>query len=362
MLNVYICENCGLVQLKNPAKIKQQLKKGTDSVLECPKCNGNVVKADVSYVDYAYMSEDEREILVQRYTGQETITIFLTGANGQLGRALNEVINKMNAAGGHYKIINTSRSISYIGGIGVRKLDITCEADVQNAIHHARPDVIINCAAHTGVDQCETEETQAYAVNALAPKYLAEAARAVDAVFVHVSTDYVFSGEKEDAYTENDETGPKSAYGRTKLAGEKFVQETGGKYFIVRTAWLYGDGKNFVKTMLRQAEERESVSVVCDQRGTPTSSHELAKAIMFLTGRKEYGIYHATCEGETTWYEFARKIFELSGKQMEVIPVTSENYQAVAVRPKNSVLENKKLKELSYDMKDWESALKDYLI
>jgi dTDP-4-dehydrorhamnose reductase len=212
------------------------------------------------------------------------------------------------------------------------------------------------------VDLCETQEEAAYAMNSLGPKYLAEAAKKADAVFVQVSTDYVFSGKKEGAYLEDDETDPQSVYGKTKLAGEEFTKAAGGRYFIVRTAWLYGEGKNFVRTMLNLAKDHNRLTVVNDQTGTPTSTDELARAILFLADRKEYGIYHATCEGSVTWYGFAKKIFEYAGKEIEVVPVTSEEYKTAAERPKNSVLENRKLNALSgFRMKDWQSALKEYL-
>jgi len=357
MLSVYVCRECGLVQLKNPAKLKQYMNAEKSEKLSCPKCGGLVEKADISYAEYAQLSEDERKGVLVRSVGTK---ILVTGANGQLGISVNKMITQQNADGAAFQVINTSRSAGSISGTPVQMLDITSEHDVKALIQQIRPQIIINCAAYTAVDQCESEEELAYAMNALGPKYLAEAAKEVDAVFIHISTDYVFSGEKQGAYLEEDTTAPQSAYGRTKLAGEELVKQIGGKYFIVRTAWLYGEGKNFVRTMLRLAEERKQLSVVCDQRGTPTSSDELARVLLFLSGRTEYGIYHATCEGETTWYDFAKKIFELAGKVVEVEPVTSEEYKSAAVRPKNSVLENGKLHELGFQMQEWEDALREY--
>lgn len=365
MLGVYICKGCGLVQLKNPAKLKQQLKE-TGGKLSCPKCNYNVVEADISYTEYSELSEEKRKELAKKYTqktDREKIKrVLITGANGQLGHALNKLFQQLQDQGQSYQIYNTSRSIG-LGEYPLSVLDITVEEQVKKAVEEICPDLIINCAAHTGVDLCEQEEKAAYAMNALGPKYLASAAKNVNAVLIHISTDYVFSGDKESAYLEEDKTEPKSVYGKTKLAGEEFVKQVGGKYFIVRTAWLYGDGKNFVKTMLRLSKEQKQLRVVNDQRGTPTSADELAKAILFLSERTEYGIYHATCEGETTWYLFAKKIFEYAGIDIETIPVSSEEYQVKAERPKNSVLENKKLNNLSdFRMKDWESALREYLM
>lgn len=366
MLGVYICKKCGLVQLKNPAKIKQQLKEDGGACLICPKCKGSVKRAEISYADYSKFSEIERKELVEKYLTKEksekrTKKILITGANGQLGHSLNKILAQRKEMGEEFEIYNTSRSAGN-NDYPITVLDITSEEAVNHMVEQIKPDLIINCAAHTGVDLCETEEEKAYAMNALGVKYLALAALLNDSVFIHVSTDYVFSGEKEEAYLEEDETNPQSVYGKTKLAGEEFVKSIGGKYFIVRTAWNYGQGKNFVRTMLRLAKTNQSITVVNDQKGTPTSTDELAKAILFLSDRTEYGTYHATCEGETTWYLFAKKIFEYAGKKVEVIPVTSEEYKTVAKRPKNSVLENRKLNALSdFRMRDWESALKEYL-
>lgn len=369
MLSVYICRKCGLVQLKNPAKLKQQLKEQGDDSLTCPKCQGTIVQADISYAKYSELSEDEREEVIKRHLEKNCAKkILITGANGQLGHSLNKILAQQQEAGKQYEVYNTSRSAREVlagdksGAYPVEALDITSEEAVKAKLQAIRPDLVINCAAHTGVDLCETEEEAAYAMNALGPKYLAEAAKAVDAVFVQVSTDYVFPGDKEGAYLEEDATGPQSAYGRTKLAGEKLVEAVGGKYFIVRTAWLYGEGKNFVRTMLKLSEDHDRLTVVNDQKGTPTSTDELARAILFLVERTEYGIYHATCEGEVTWYGFAKKIFEYAGKTIEVLPVTSEEYRTKAKRPKNSVLENRKLNALSdFRMKHWEEALREYL-
>lgn len=362
MLSVYICESCGLVQLKNPAKIKQQWKETGCEQIFCPKCSGNVVEAEISYMEYSGLSEEEREELAKKYKKGNNMEkkVFVTGANGQLGHAVNKIFGQQKGEI-TYKIYNTDR-FEHSGEYSISMLDITSEQNVKEMVEKICPDIIINCAAHTAVDLCEEQEEAAYAMNALGPKYLARAAKSVNAVFIHISTDYVFSGEKEGAYLEDDKTGPKSVYGKTKLAGEEFVKQEAEKYFIVRTAWLYGDGKNFVKTMLNLSKDHKQIRVVQDQKGTPTSADELAKAILFLSEQTAYGIYHATCEGETNWYLFAKKIFEYSNIEIELIPVNSEEYPSKAERPKNSVLENRKLNELSdFRMKDWESALKQYL-
>ena len=194
------------------------------------------------------------------------------------------------------------------------------------------------------------------------PKNLSEAANQVGAVIVHLSSDYVFDGAKNRPYVEGDKYNPQSIYGKTKLEGEEFVRKIAEKYYIVRTAWLYGDGHNFVNTMLKLAQTRESVKVVEDQYGTPTSVEEVVKVIDLLTASEKYGTYHATCEGKCNWCQFTRKIYQLCGMTTQVIPVSTEEYGAAAKRPAYSVLENRMLKEnFDYSMADWEDALKKYL-
>lgn len=283
--------------------------------------------------------------------------ILITGANGQLGRALNQILQEKKD--NEYTIVNAGRGepTSYCPLI----LDITNSVAVMNVVQDLKPDIIINCAAHTGVDLCETEQEKAHRINAVGPKNLAKAANAMECKLVHVSTDYVFSGEEKAPYTEESETKPQSVYGRTKLEGEELVKENCVKYFIVRTAWLYGEGRNFVKTMLSLADANPEIRVVCDQFGSPTSALELARAIVFLMETKEYGTYHATCEGVASWYEFATEIFHQAGKNVAVKPILTIDYPTPAVRPKNSVLENRKFKELGYSMKPWKEALQEYM-
>lgn len=283
--------------------------------------------------------------------------ILVTGCNGQLGRAIRQAYEQDEVS-----FINTD----VVEGEGVISLDITNIEQVMQLVTTEKPDVIINCAAHTNVDACETQWDLAYKINAIGPRNLSIAANAIDAKMIHVSTDYVFEGNGSKPYTEFDEVNPVSAYGKTKLEGEKFVKEFAKKYFIFRTAWLYGDGKNFVKTMLRLAESRDEVSVVCDQLGTPTSAKELAQMIRHLEGTDNYGTFHATCEGDTNWAEFAEEIFRLAGKNIKVNHVTSEQYAqmnpASAKRPAYSILENYMLKLTSdYQMADWHKALVEYM-
>ena len=275
--------------------------------------------------------------------------VLITGCNGQLGRALNSLL----ADQPDITVINTD----------VDTLNI-CDTDqVLTFVKEHMPDTIINCAAHTAVDKCETDQDNAYQINAIGPKNLALAAKEIDAVIVQVSTDYVFDGNTDRPYIESDTPCPQSVYGSTKLAGEKAVAEATDKYYIARTAWLYGDGNNFVKTMLRLAQTHDTITVVNDQFGSPTSALELARMILHIVDSKEYGIYHATCEGSTSWFIFAKTIFEMAKIDINVVPVTTEDYTAaVAKRPKHSVLENKKLNaQGSYRMKEWQDALKEYM-
>lgn len=283
--------------------------------------------------------------------------ILVTGCNGQLGRAI-----RAEYAGEEVEFINTD----VVEGDGVTALDISDVDAVLALVKQSMPQGIINCAAHTNVDACETQWDAAYRINAIGPRNLSIAAAKVDAKLIHVSTDYVFEGNGTSPYTEFDEPNPVSAYGKTKLEGERFVKEFAKKYFIFRTAWLYGDGKNFVKTMLRLAETHEQVSVVCDQKGSPTSAVELAKAIHYFEATENYGTFHATCEGDTNWAEFAEAVFARAGKSTKVNHVTSEEYAvmnpASAKRPAYSILDNYMMRLTSdYRMADWQSALDVYM-
>lgn len=283
--------------------------------------------------------------------------ILVTGCNGQLGRAI-----RAEYAGDAVEFINTD----VVEGDGVRALDIADVDAVLALVRETRPQVIINCAAHTNVDACETQWDAAYRINAIGPRNLAIAANEVDAKLIHVSTDYVFEGNGTRPYTEFDDPNPVSAYGKTKLEGERFVKEFAKKHFIFRTAWLYGDGKNFVKTMLRLSETHDEVSVVCDQQGSPTSAVELARAIRHFEATENYGVFHATCEGDTNWADFTEAIFARAGKATKVNHVTSEQYAqmnpASAKRPAYSILDNYMMRLTSdYRMADWESALDEYM-
>ena len=235
--------------------------------------------------------------------------ILVTGCNGQLGRAIQKEY------AGEVEFVLTD----VVDSDGIVSLDITNIDQVMTLVRDTRPEVIINCAAHTNVDKCEEQWDLAYKINAIGPRNLSIAATEIGAKLVHISTDYVFDGHGTRPQTEFDPVGPVSAYGKTKLEGENFVKQFAQKYFILRTAWLYGDGHNFVRTMLRLSETHDEVSVVCDQKGSPTSAAELAKMIHYLEGSENYGLFHATCEGDTNWADFTEEIFRLAGKQTKDI-------------------------------------------
>ena len=225
-----------------------------------------------------------------------------------------------------------------------------------------KPYAIINCAAHTGVDACETDVDNAYRINAIGPRNLSIAAMETGAKMVHISTDYVFDGKGTRPYLEFDRTDPQGVYGATKLAGENMVKDFADRYFILRTAWLYGDGKNFVRTMLRSSETNEKVRVVNDQVGSPTSTKELAGAIAHLLFTENYGLFHATCEGSCSWADFTREIFRIAGKNTQVEGITTEEFGAKAPRPAYSILENYMLKlTTDYMFADWHDAIEVYL-
>ena len=272
--------------------------------------------------------------------------ILVTGCNGQLGRAINKEYENEEVT-----LINTD----------VAELDITDIDAVMAFVNDKKPDVIINCAAHTNVNLCESQWDLAYKINAIGPRNLSIAATSIGAKMIHVSTDYVFDGSASTPYDEFSPVAPLGAYGKTKLEGENFVKQFADKFFIVRTAWLYGDGKNFVKTMLTIGKEKGEVGVVADQVGSPTSAKELAKAIHVLEPTNNYGVFHGTCEGYCSWADFAEKIFEYAGLDVKVNRLTTDEYPTPAKRPAYSVLDNYML-SLTTDFKfaQWEDALKEY--
>ena len=273
--------------------------------------------------------------------------ILITGANGMLAKAVrNELKNE--------ELILTD----------VADLDITDIDAVRKFVNEMKPQYIINCAAYTAVDKAEEQLELARKVNALGPKNLAIVANEEDATLIHISTDYVFGGAKktEEDYTEMEEKHPESVYGITKLEGENAIIDSTFKYYIFRTAWLYGDGNNFVRTMLKLGKEKEEINVVSDQHGSPTYAVDLASIIhQAIEKQIPYGIYHATNLEYTTWYEFTRQIFEKADYSCKVNPVTSEEFNSAAKRPKNSKLSKEKLLKAGIEIPTYEDALDRYL-
>lgn len=274
--------------------------------------------------------------------------VIITGANGQLGLELCKQLEQEKK----YEVFKADK----------KTLNIINFDEVDRFIKKITPDVIINCAAHTAVDICETDVENAYKVNAIGTRNLAISSQKVGAKFVQVSTDYVFDGSKITPYKEFDKTCPNSVYGSSKLMGEQFTKEVCSKHFIIRTAWLYGEGNNFVRTMIKLAQNNSELNVVNDQFGSPTSTVDLAKAIVNLINTEHYGTYHGTCEGQCSWYDFAKKIFEIKNIDIKVNPVTSEEFKRPAQRPAYSVLDNFMLKLIGLNsFRNWEDSLREYL-
>lgn len=282
--------------------------------------------------------------------------ILITGCNGQLGTELIKILHLGRSELGE---IPTVYKDALVTGIDLPDLDIADGRAVQEYVQAKKPDLIINCAAMTHVDGCERDPDLAMKGNAIGPRNLARAAQGIGAKLLHVSTDYVFAGDGDKPYAEWDVCAPQGAYGASKLLGEQYVREQCPRYFIVRTAWLYGyHGGNFVKTILRLAREKGEVKVVDDQRGNPTNAADLAHHILKIAVTEEYGVYHCTGEGVCSWYDFARKIVELSGIPCTVAPCTSAEFPSPTRRPAYSALENRMLRcTVGDEMRPWEEAL-----
>ncbi len=287
--------------------------------------------------------------------------LMITGSHGQLG---NELISCLKSGRSEIGDIPPQLSDCEIFPVDIDELDITDLSAVRKYIGEKKPDVIINCAAMTNVDGCETALQTAFRVNALGVRNLAVCAEETGAKLIHVSTDYVFSGDAQKPYAEWDTVNPQSVYGASKALGEKYALSFCRRSFIVRTSWLYGYiGKNFVKTVRRVLRERGGMTVVNDQRGNPTNANDLAHHLLLLAVTEEYGIYHCTGSGECTWFEFARKIAELSGFDPETVkPCTSEEYPTPTKRPAYSSLRNLALEcTVGDNMRDWQDAIKEYI-
>ena len=290
--------------------------------------------------------------------------ILITGGKGQLGNELLSIVKSGQAEIGPLEKAKEYEVVSY----DVDKLDISDLNKVREILNLEKPNVVINCAACTNVDGCESNEELAFKVNSLGARNLAICSEEIGAKLVQVSTDYVFSGEEREVpFREYDLTSPYSVYGKTKLMGEEFVKQYSKKAFIVRTSWLYGYiGKNFVKTVRRVIKANGGIGVVCDQRGNPTNANDLAHHLLKLAVTEEYGIYHCTGEGECSWYDFAVKIAEYSGLGDTVTACTTEEYNTKfnvpPRRPEYSSLRNLALEcTVGNEMRDWKIALKEYI-
>jgi len=288
--------------------------------------------------------------------------IFLTGRNGQLGYRLERDLKKI------YEVIATDRD----------SLNLIDTQLIKDAIYQVKPDLIINAAAYTDVDKAEKEKNLAYKVNALAPKALSQSAKVLDIPIIHISTDYVFDGTKEGAYEERDQVNPLSVYGKTKWQGEEFVRQY-PKHFILRTSWIFSSkGCSFLESIFKLAQEKNSLNVVDDQWGSPTSVQTLSKAIQIIIKYLDqknnldvYGTYHVTSDGETNWYSYARKILdtldffkvELKLKKNYLHPISSAQYSQDAIRPKNSILNTDKFKKIFMtDFPHWKNEINNTVL
>ena len=288
--------------------------------------------------------------------------ILIVGNAGQLGRELEKIF----------------LGVGPIVGVDRESVDLADAGQTRELVRRAAPHIILNAAAYTAVDRAETERDLAYAINEQAPRILAEEALRRNALFVHYSTDYVFDGGKSSPWVETDAPNPLNAYGASKLAGERAVENTGGKFLIFRTSWVYGPhGNNFLLTMLRLARERDRLSIVDDQVGGPTTSIELARAThsivtgilagRFGTPEDWTGLYHMTCGGSVSWFGFAQAIFArvaeiLAMKPPTLTPIATKDYPTPAARPRNSVLSNARLQaRFGVELSPWESALEETL-
>ena len=273
--------------------------------------------------------------------------VLITGSSGQLGKAVVEVFFKSGVD---------------VYPIPHSRLDITNRQRVEEIIRAYLPEIIINCSAFTDVDLCEKERDRAYMVNALGPKNLAILSERYNIHLIHISTDYVFNGEKDSPYNEFDIPNPINIYGKSKLEGEYFVERFSKRYTIVRTSWLYGDGNNFVRKIVERAKKENIVRVVDDQFGSPTYTYDVARALSSIAKGDFYGLYHCANRGVVSRFEEARFIVETLGLNAEVIPVKSKDFPTLAKRPRYTPLENYLLElEGIFYMRDWRSAMEEFL-
>ncbi len=280
--------------------------------------------------------------------------VAVIGANGQLGRDVCEIFKHEN---------NTVIELLH-NDIEISNID-----SVSKTLTYIKPDIIVNTAAMHNVEKCEADPVQSFFINAIGAKNLAIISQSIDAVLIHISTDYVFNGSKQNPYTENDSPSPINTYGNSKLAGEYYIQAIAKKYFILRTSGLYGkypcrakNAPNFVELMIKLSKEKDKVKVVDDEILTPTSTLELSKQILVLSKTEYYGLYHATAEGSCSWYEFANEIFSIIDADIILEKASESDFPHKVPRPKYSVLENFHLKQHNLNIfNNWKDSLRHYL-
>ena len=280
--------------------------------------------------------------------------ILVTGKNGQLGKSIHKIV------------INNEQTDKFVF-TGREELDLSSTDSITSYFNHNNFDIIINCAAHTAVDKAEEEAVLANQINHLAVEQLAQIAKTQQAKLIHISTDYVFDGESDKPYTETDATNPINIYGKTKLAGEQTLKEImPTDAIIIRTSWVYSEyGNNFVKTMQRLGKQRDELSVVSDQMGSPTYATDLANAILDIVQNiefKEVGrktqVYHYSNAGKVSWYDFAKEIFKIAKVDCKVNPITTQQYPTPAQRPKNTLMSKDKIAEIfSVKIPDWKESI-----
>lgn len=277
--------------------------------------------------------------------------VLVTGANGQLGKCLQEL-----------SVLYPAINFVFVNS---KELNITIKEDVTALFSASSFDYCINCAAYTAVDKAEEDFEEANKVNVLGVEYLAEACQKNNTTLIHMSTDFVFDGKVSEPYSETDNTNPLSVYGLTKRNGELKIQDILDNYFIIRTSWLYSEyGNNFMKTMLKLGSERDDLSIVSDQIGSPTYAKDLAQVILEIitSNIKNYGVYHYANEGVTSWYGFAKAIFDMSNTKVIVNEIPTSAYPTPAIRPKYSVLDKSKIVEtLKITIPNWEKSLQKAL-
>jgi len=276
------------------------------------------------------------------------VKTLVTGAEGMLAKDLVPILSQKG-----YEVLALPHN----------KLDKTDIGAIRSTVDGFQPELIVNCAAYNRVDDAEEEEQQALIVNSFGVQNLCLVCQENDIPLVHFSTDYVFDGTKKGPYLIYDDPNPLGAYGRSKLLGERYVLWLLNKFYLIRTTWLFGShGRNFIDTMLEIGQRQKKISVVCDQKGCPTWTRHLAEAVVDLIGTGRYGVYHVTSSEPTTWFDFAKEIFRLSGIDVELVPVTSDQFPTKARRPLNSVLDPFPLPQLlGREMPSWRVGLKEHL-